>query len=1226
MESRLMNTELPCRSIFLTSTNPYYIYTPGYNHKSAGIRVLHELCSLLNKLGHEAYVISPPTSGDLWTPVLTDAIKVAHYKSGKKPIVVYPEVVKGQPLQLGLPVRYVLNYPGLLGGDTVYSANELIYTFWKTFYPSAKILNLPTIDLSLIDKLKKPESARSGIAFYHNRYTLKGGKVRDFGASAIEISRDKPETHEETLAILAKVERLYSYESSGIVLEAVLSGCPVILLPNPITLPSRPDVLSESGDDGIAWGEDPEEIQRAYQTVKDARPNYEQRHRAWPQQINDFIRETQAAAKDLDFSSAWPQDIVDTLHLPNLTEKEKAERFDRIKLRRLQHQYEAWLTKSTPQEIDAQIYAEHWIKNTTQKLTVVIDHQKLPDDLLADTLDSISNCLGEPERLIIISDTNPPFSLENTNIAWININKDIHSNNTLRNIQTNWILAIRAGTKLLPRALMEFGLAPNAWPNAELIYADEAYLNPNKQITTPHFKPHANIELLRSTNYLGSAVLLTSKTWIKHNYPTFHNGGIYKLGLTYVEEKQQKRLGHIDTVLYTATPVSTPLDESIEFQTANQYLSSKGIAQRIKPSNQYGCWTIEYSPPTNASVSVVIPTGSQTGYLRSLIDSINKKGLHDIKEVIVICSLNHHDEVKLALNDVANPSLIKIVINDDAQYAHGAALNKGIEHAKGEYILVCDDDTEIIHSNWLPPLIAIAAQNDVACVSPRLVSNRNNETIVVGGPLVLGINGTYASYNGEGQHLDEVGVFSRLQLTQDVSAVAGHFFLFKKKYWSELRGFDEITLKNYHTVLDFCLRLNSTGLRHVWTPLVSVMHHGGKTLQQLKRNPKSAMKILEDEISEREELLKKWPTELANDHSYNRHLSLLKPYDIETDIVIDWQPTRKDRPRAVAVPLRSGAGQYRVIDPLHALQERGLMQSCIVSPPENGVTRVLQPLELVRAQPDRLILQHSVDDGHLNLADQYKKVLPELKIIQMVDDLLGYVPEKHPFREYQIREGHQRMVAALQKSDSIIVTTEPLKRQYEKYNPSIKIVPNSLTEKWTNLRSSAPRHTRLRIGWVGAGQHRGDLEMIADVVKELSTEVDWVFMGMAPETIQPYISEFHPFVSISEYPKKMSTLDLDIAVAPLEDNLFNECKSNLRLLEYGAMGWPVVCSDVFPYRTGSPPVIRCKNDPDDWLKSIRELINNQSLREELGNKLHEWVMKNFQMKDFVELWYHSLLD
>jgi glycosyltransferase involved in cell wall biosynthesis len=244
----------------------------------------------------------------------------------------------------------------------------------------------------------------------------------------------------------------------------------------------------------------------------------------------------------------------------------------------------------------------------------------------------------------------------------------------------------------------------------------------------------------------------------------------------------------------------------------------------------------------------------------------------------------------------------------------------------------------------------------------------------------------------------------------------------------------------------------------------------------------------------------------------------------------------------------------------------------------------------------------------------------------MVDDLLGDVPVKHPNRNFQTREGHQRMIQALKQSDILVVTTEPLRTNYQKYVKDVRLVPNALGQQWTGLRKTPEARGKLRVGWVGAAQHKGDLDLVTEVVRQLASEVDWVFMGMCTDEIKPHIKEFHGFVNIAEYPQKVSELDLDIAIAPLEANVFNECKSNLRLLEYGAMGWPVVCSDVYPFRADDPPVIRCSDDVDAWVRALRKLIADKELRLSMGSQLHEWVSARYLLEGRVTNWKECLLD
>ena len=1228
IKKTIPDNTLPCSTNYRTDAHPYYIVAPAYRQQSAGIRLLHDLCSLLNQMGYEAYVDSPQTSGMLWTPQLTDQLKIAHYKAGKTPIVVYPEVVKKTPMGLGQPVRYVLNYPGYLGGEKAYSAGELLYTYHQCFYPRAKKLYLPVINLQAIDDGERlaPQD-RTAIAYYHNRYTKSGGKLRDFGASAIEISSTQPDTNEKTLAVLRKAKFLYCYEFSGIIFEATLCGCTVVMLPNPITLHEVPEPLKEVGLEGVAWGESPEEISRALATVGQRRARHCQELSQWQVELETFIQDTQVAAAQLPKEQAWPAAALDKLPFAGLTAHEHAQRAERRKYARINEQYALWMQRCTLREIDADIYAEHLASGRLPGIAVLIDHRRSHINQLADTLDSLAACLGEAASVTVVSEAFAPEQWDAQGpVAWQVLPEGgALDAQTVRALASDWVLIVRSGTHIAPQGLVEWALSTEQFAAADLVYADEDAYAEDGQHSYPNFKPDTNVELLRCTNYLGNAVLARVAPWARAGCP-LADAGLYAFALASVVHRGPAALGHIDTVLSHSSGILDQEQENQEFLAASEVLVAAGLAEKVQPLERLGTWLVDYRCDPQASVSLVVPTGLQTGYLRSLVESLRRDPQAQLVEIILVVAPDQVSEVEYALSDVQPGIPVHVLELAQEEYCHGLALNTGIAKAVGQYVLVCDDDTEMLHANWLKPLLGIASQSDVACVAPRLVAHRGEDARVVGGPMVLGMQGTAAPYNGEEARIEEAGVFSRLQLAQDVGTVAGHCFLFARRHWEAAGGFNTQELGLWFTVLDFCLRLAQTGKRHVWTPACNVLHHGGKTIGTLTRNARSKIRLADRELDEKDALLSRWASQLANDACYNRHLSLVTPFDVESLIVVDWQPKRRERPRILAMPLTSGAGQYRIMEPLNALQDASLAQTCVVIPMKRGVSRILQPLELLRAAPDRLILQHSVDDAQLGLTEKYKQAMPSIQIIQMVDDLLGDVPAKHPSRNFQSREGHQRMIQALKQSDRLVVTTEPLRLHYQKYVKDVRLVPNALDKEWSGLRRIPSPRARLRVGWVGAAQHKGDLDLVAEVVRQTASEVDWVFMGMCTDEIKPLIKEFHGFVSIADYPKKMSELDLDIAIAPLESNVFNECKSNLRLLEYGAMGWPVVCSDVFPYRTDAPPVLRCGDDTDMWVGALRRLMADRELRLRMGAELHQWVNGHYALAGLVGRWKESLLD
>ena len=128
---------------------------------------------------------------------------------------------------------------------------------------------------------------------------------------------------------------------------------------------------------------------------------------------------------------------------------------------------------------------------------------------------------------------------------------------------------------------------------------------------------------------------------------------------------------------------------------------------------------------------------------------------------------------------------------------------------------------------------------------------------------------------------------------------------------------------------------------------------------------------------------------------------------------------------------------------------------------------------------------------------------------------------------------------------------------------------------------------------------------------------------MCLEELRPYIKEEHPFVvDFDAYPKKLASLNLDIAVAPLEAHPFNEAKSNLRILEYGALGLPVICTDIFPYQNA--PVKCVSNDPQAWATALRERIHDLDAAAVEGDCLRQWVHKHYMLEDHLDEWLSAL--
>ena len=144
--------------------------------------------------------------------------------------------------------------------------------------------------------------------------------------------------------------------------------------------------------------------------------------------------------------------------------------------------------------------------------------------------------------------------------------------------------------------------------------------------------------------------------------------------------------------------------------------------------------------------------------------------------------------------------------------------------------------------------------------------------------------------------------------------------------------------------------------------------------------------------------------------------------------------------------------------------------------------------------------------------------------------------------------------------------------------------------------------------------------MLYQVVRATAEEVDWVFLGPVPNALARYAVEVHPLVPIDQYPEKLASLGLDLAVAPLEVHPYNDAKSNLRLLELGVMGYPVICSDGVRAFDCDLPVVRVPNDPDSWISAIRAAVSDLDALEQCGIDLRYAVLGDCMLDSCVPLW------
>ncbi len=219
----------------------------------------------------------------------------------------------------------------------------------------------------------------------------------------------------------------------------------------------------------------------------------------------------------------------------------------------------------------------------------------------------------------------------------------------------------------------------------------------------------------------------------------------------------------------------------------------------------------------------------------------------------------------------------------------------------------------------------------------------------------------------------------------------------------------------------------------------------------------------------------------------------------------------------------------------------------------------------------------------------------------------------------------------VETADAITVTTNHLKSILGKYNKNIHVLPNSLDFEPWNKQIEMPKKgkNQIRIGWMGAQTHEDDFRLFIPAIEQILRDyknVHFYCVGGVPECVHAIdhkrIHKKNLWYDILYYPARMRQWQFDIGVAPLRDNAFNRSKSNLRWLEYSAMGIPAVVSSVEPFNMS---VVDGKTglfayETEEWYKQLKRLIEHENLRHRIGRAANREVKKSFDIKTNAKLW------
>lgn len=328
-----------------------------------------------------------------------------------------------------------------------------------------------------------------------------------------------------------------------------------------------------------------------------------------------------------------------------------------------------------------------------------------------------------------------------------------------------------------------------------------------------------------------------------------------------------------------------------------------------------------------------------------------------------------------------------------------------------------------------------------------------------------------------------------------------------------------------------------------------------------------------------------------------------------------------------------GCGFYRMLMPANWIMKKGLANVKI----SNGWN-----MEEVK-WANVIIIQRPSDWQAYDAIEEAKSM--GKKIVFEIDDLLQLVNPNNYAYEYWTPIGANlgRSLNLMKLCNAVTTTTPRLANEYALFNRRMFVIPNYLDpDLWNQPKSWSTKEWNdyykrknddiIRIGWTGAASHRQDLEMISGIITKLCKKyknVQFSMLGFTPKEIFSTIPlregtcphcgaegqlEADKGVPVLEYPDKLKSMAFDIGIAPIIETGFNECKSDLKLKEYAAIGVPVVASNIKPYSESLKDGVGKRgylaSNGKDWYNYLEMLILDKDLRERLGKNNRRWYEEN----------------
>lgn len=421
---------------------------------------------------------------------------------------------------------------------------------------------------------------------------------------------------------------------------------------------------------------------------------------------------------------------------------------------------------------------------------------------------------------------------------------------------------------------------------ADFLYSDEDKLDDLGRHVEPHFKPDYSPDYFLTNNYICHFSVVRRELLNKAG--GFREGfdGAQDFDLFLRVAEHADRIAHIPKVLYhwrkiagsTAAAASAkPKSTEAGRRAVAESLDRQGVSARVEFGPFPNTFNTRRVLREQPRVNIIVPFRDKPDLLKTCMNSILSKSSYQNFEIIGVDNNSQDVETRETIHELQRSDSRVRFLRFDAPFNYSAINNFAARNTDGEHLLLLNNDTEVLTSDWIEAMLEHSQRPEVGAVGAKLLYP--DGTLQHAG-VVIGLGGV-AGHPHLFLPADHPGYFARAQLTQNMSAVTFACAMTRRQVFEQLGGLNEQDLTIAFNDVDYCLRAREAGYLIVYTPNAVLYHHESKS-RGYEDNPEKQKRFAAETayIQRRHaETLKK------GDPYYNPNLSLLHAFVPADDYV-----------------------------------------------------------------------------------------------------------------------------------------------------------------------------------------------------------------------------------------------------------------------------------------------------------------------------------------------------